>query len=394
MEPAEPDQVASRPGHWASRFVSVVKSLPLALVATLLLVSWIEGHIARRQDMSTIYALEWRRTGSVPRRKEVLTSSILCFGTSLTRFGISPRVLEETLHVPAYNLALSGGQPFPSYLMLRRSLEAGARPRAILVDFMWMPIGQNHTYNERLITEMLTLRDCAEFAWAAGDSSFLGRLAAATLLPSYRARHEVRTNIDFALRGWEPPRVPERLLFDRNMTLNRGALHVPLGKSRGEFDPNHPMIFEKDWACTPVSAQYIGKFFDLASSHKIPVFWLIPPVPENTRERLIEIGVRARYNQFVESMRASHPEVVVLDGSGSRYETSAFFDLIHLARDGAVVWSADVAAAVKRCLEPPRTLAGTWERLPDYRADTKAARIEDIDKTNENLRAMIDRLRR
>jgi hypothetical protein len=394
MEPAEPNQVASRPGNWASRLAMLVKSLPLGLLGMLLFVSLIERHIARRQDMSTIYALEWRRTGLVPRKKEVVDSPILCFGTSLTRFGISPRVLEETLQLPAYNLALSGGQPFPSYLMLRRTLEAGAKPRAILVDFMWMTIGQEHTYNERLITEMITLRDCAEFAWAAGDLNFFGRLAAATLIPSCRARHEVRTNIDFALRGWEPPRVPERLLFDRNATLNRGALLVPLGKTKVEFDPDHPIIFQKDWDCTPVCKQYIGKFLDLASSHKIPVFWLIPPLPENTSGRLTELGIQARFAQFVKSMQVLHPEVVVLDGSGSHYEHSAFFDIIHLDRDGAVVWSADVASAVKRCMDSPQTLAGAWEHLPNYRPDPKAARVEDIDKTNANLRAMIDRLRR
>jgi hypothetical protein len=394
MKPEEPIQVASRVEDWVFHLARAFKALPLALFGAIWIVWLIEGHIARRQDMSTIYAIEWRRTGQAPRKKEVVASPILCFGTSLTRFGISPRVLEETLHLPAYNLALSGGQPFPSYLMLQRSLAAGAKPRAILVDFMWMTIGKDHTYNQRLVTELLTLRDCAEFAWAAQDLSFFGQVAAATLIPSYRARQEVRTNIDFALRGWEPPRVPERLLYDRNMTLNRGALHVPLGKAKVEFDPDHPVIFQKVWSCSPVSERYIDKFLGLASSHKIPVFWLIPPLPEATTARLTELGVQPRFLQFVETMRALHPEVIVLDGSNSRYEPSAFFDMIHLDRDGAVVWSASVAAAVKRHLESPQTLAGAWEHLPNYHPDAMAARIEDIDKTNANLRAMLDRVRR
>jgi hypothetical protein len=60
---------------------------------------------------------------------------ILCFGESLTKLGVVPRVIRERTGRQAYNLALSGSPPMASYFLLRRVLESGAKPRAVIVDF-------------------------------------------------------------------------------------------------------------------------------------------------------------------------------------------------------------------------------------------------------------------
>jgi hypothetical protein len=298
------------------------------------------------------------------------------------------------LHAPAYNLALSGGQPFPMYVALRRALESGARPRAILVDFMWMTVGKPHTYNERLLPEMLTLREAAEYAWAVGDMGFFGQLAVAMHLPSYRARQEIRANIDLALRGQEPYRIPERYLTARNAAANRGAMILAPGKFDGSIDPDQPVMFAKDWSCPPASEHYIERFFALAAEREIPVFWLIPPLPAKSHARLVEIGTKAEFGRLVDRIRSSHPEVVILDGTHAKYDPEAFADPIHMNRAGAAVWSADVAAAVKRRLDSAGTLASRWDHLPDYRPDPQAARLEDLNRTEAILRAALDKLRR
>ena len=61
-------------------------------------------------------------------------ADILCFGDSLVKLGILPRVLEARLGSSAYNLAVLGGQAPGSYFLLRRVLEHGHRPRAAFAE--------------------------------------------------------------------------------------------------------------------------------------------------------------------------------------------------------------------------------------------------------------------
>jgi len=68
------------------------------------------------------------------RRTRRVAHDVLCFGDSQMKFGIAPHVVAARTGRPAYNLAIVGGQPPASYFLLRRALEAGARPSAVLFD--------------------------------------------------------------------------------------------------------------------------------------------------------------------------------------------------------------------------------------------------------------------
>ena len=380
--PASSIQPASR-GRW-----------PIGLVGAIAIVVAAEGYVARRKDdLTSIYAIEWRLNARSIRR-HAAGSSVLCFGTSLTRMGVSPRVLEETMRLPAYNFAMSGAQPFACYVALHDALASGAKPRAVLVDFTWSTLGQPYTFNELGLPEIAALRDCAEYAIAARDASLFARMGLAWLLPSYKGRAEVRANIRAATRGEEPNRNAERFLYARNSSINRGACHQGKIGYDGAVDPSNPVLFPGEWSCPAPCEAYVHKFLDLASSRDIPVFWLLAPMAPGARGPWEASGVAKRYREFVDSVAARHPNVTLIDATESRYTVEAFNDPVHLNRDGAVVFSADLAEAIAGRLARDGGSAPRRIRLPDYRPDPRAGRVEDSRATLAHLKGALEATRR
>src|SRR5947199_7563 len=91
--------------------------------------------------------------------------------------------------------ATTGGRRPASFFLLRRALDAGARPRAIVADFAALMLKDDDNPPKPLnYPELATLRDCLDLAWASRDASFFGSLALGKLLPSYRWRFEIRAN--------------------------------------------------------------------------------------------------------------------------------------------------------------------------------------------------------
>ncbi len=360
---------------------------PAGVLGMIALVVATEGYIGRRDtDLNSMYAIEWKMTGRAIR-KEAAACQVLCFGTSLTKLGVSPRVLEERLGMPSYNFALSGCQPYAAYTALRRALRSGARPKAVVVDFKWSAIATGHTWNERVLPEMATLPECAELAVAARDATFFARMALVWGLPSYRVRKEIRENIMAAVRGEEPTRNWERAIATRNARANRGATHTAKGNYQGELKLDDPNQFPADWRCDPINEAYIGRFFALAAEHGIEAFWLVPPISRTTLARREAIGAEGQYTRFVESVSARHPGVTVIDARGSHYAFEAFFDSTHLNRDGAAALSADLADAIAARLAGRKGDGPRWVRLPDYRPDLRADRVEDMSATLARIAA-------
>lgn len=357
------------------------RAWPLGLAGMLAIIAATEVYVAgRHEDLGTTYSIEWRRAGQAIAR-EAKGSRILCFGTSLTRMGVSPKVLEERLGRPAYNFATSGGQPYSAYTSLRQALAAGSKPEALVVDFTWSALATPHDWNERVLPELASLGECAELAIASRDASFLARIALVRLMPTFRCRTQVRANIVSAVRGEEPKRIPERHIMARNANVNRGGNHAaPTGRVAG-INLNDPTIFPTAWSCVPISESYIHKFLDLAESRGIPVFWLVPPISPQVQGRRDELALEGAYTRFIEGVTAGRRGVVVVDGRGSHYGPEAFFDMIHLNRDGAVAFTDDLAEVIKARLGRGDDMGPSWVRLPEYRPDPLASRVEDLGRS-------------
>ncbi len=108
----------------------VLFKLPYGLIGMLALVAAFERKVdhAAARFMSWI-ELDWRIVGRDATTKAV-GSDVLILGDSMLKFGVAPRVLEQTTGHSVYSLALLDGKPAASYFLLRRALAAGARRRS------------------------------------------------------------------------------------------------------------------------------------------------------------------------------------------------------------------------------------------------------------------------
>ena len=353
---------------------------PVGLLGMLALAVAAEVYVARHdRDFTTIWASSWRLSDRAAR-DEATRCAVLGFGDSLVKHGLAPRVLEPALGRPAYNLAVFNGVAPASFVLLRRALEAGARPAAILVDGELLE--KDPRDYPRLWAEVVTARDALELAVEARDASFFAALMLGRWLPSVRGRYEIRDNLRTALRGETPLTRFELLPHWRNWGLNRGAHLVAANPPAPEF--MHAAIeragyLPTTWDCNPVGAAYARRFLRLAAAGRIPVFWLLPPVNPEIQARRDRGGRDPRYEAFLRRLQARFPDLVVLDGRHCGYDLSAMWDLTHLNRRGAAVFSAEVAAVVRDRLAGGR--GPRWVDLPPYRERPGGIALEDVDQS-------------
>lgn len=362
-------------------------AVPGGLLAMLGMVAGVETYLARRDlDFSTVWAQDWRAGGEAAR-VEAPTCNILCFGDSLLKYGIIPKVVESRAGGRAYNMAMHAGKAPGSYFLLRRALESGARPSAIVVDFDAAHLAIGPLELIRQWPEMLTLRDCLDLATTMKDASLFGELAMAKLLPSLRTRHEIRAAIYAAYkRRRERPRY-EILVHLRNWSLNRGAQVVPKRtRPPSEVDLARRLPPLPAWECDPTNAAYVERFLGLAESRGLPVYWLIAPCKGWVQSERERIGYEQPYNVYVKGLVDRHPNLVVLDARHSGYPERVFDDITHLDREGAVALSASVGDALRARPGP-----GRWVELPPYRDRPSNGGIEDVEQSRIALRQALGR---
>jgi hypothetical protein len=334
--------------------------------------------------------LSWRKSSQAVAGPEA-TAEILCFGDSLVKLGVLPRVIEDYLGLSAYNLAVLAGQPATSFFLFRQVLESGQRPRAVIVDFSAPLLTLSLRTNMECWAEVATCRDAIELAVEAGDPALGIAVVSRWLVPS-RSRHqrlrpshavgEGRTAMDGAFQDGP--------VFERNWHLNRGAQVAPRQfiPIEGAL-PEPPKAVDYRWGPKAVHTEYVARFLSLARSHSIPVFWVLPPVVVSRRERLDSSGVTPAYRDFVSSFLPAYPGLTVLDGQSLGWDTRAFRDPIHLNRDGAVAFSLSIArtmahrfgqreeAKLPRWVKlspPPEVSTHAWEHV-----------LEDLDQSRKAL---------
>jgi len=170
----------------------------------------------------------------------------------------------------------------------------------------------------------------------------------------------------------------------RNWGKNLGA---HLGSSRSTFsgevgeDP-HRKLRSDDWRCHPVNALYVDRLFALAASRGVAVYWVIPPLSPALQSRRERAGSDAAYLDFVRSMQARHPGLTVVDGRHAGYPVAEFNDPTHLNGHGAMAFSHELAAILKR--RGPRA---RWVELPGHRDWPVDVLAEDIDQSRVALEA-------
>jgi hypothetical protein len=312
----------------------------------------IEAGLERhRLDLTRFYIHDWRVSGRSARVAGP-GCDVLCFGDSLVKFGVVPRVIERRLGQPVYNLAVCDGQAPSSYYLFRRAIEAGARPSAVIVDFVPHLLAAGPRHNVRQWPELVTPREVLDLGLTAQHAALFAELAIASLLPSVKDRYEIRVALLRTLRGEPASRREEIPEYVRRWSRNRGAqLCAPRPGYRGEIDADNPAYFPHAWKCHPTNETYVRRFLALAAANGVRVFWLLPPVTPRFQARRDELGLEESHTRFIRSIQANHPNLTVIDSRHAGFDHSQFIDPLHLDCEGAAALSARLAGILARRVE-------------------------------------------
>ncbi len=302
---------------------------------------------------------------------------VLCLGDSMVKEGLLPRVIAARTGRPAYNFAISGGRPPVTYFMLRRLIDAGARPSALVVDFTPAVASADFRDNLAGLAELVSPGDAFDLTWTARDPWIAVTMALDWVVTTLRGRFE----------RYGPGAAEKLAPLLRNLAENAGALVLPANprsSTTAEFW-NERSNLRSPWACDPVNAVYVERTLALAGAHNIPVFWLITPMHPRVQAGRERLGLDDGYTRFVRSIAARHPNVCVIDGRRSAYDPDRFIDATHLDRRGAFVLSVEVAAIVGR--HDPEWNGSRWLELPAYRTRRVDLPGEDLDESRLALKA-------
>ncbi len=349
-------------------------SIPSGLLGLAVLVVAIEAGLGRGGRYENDQAQHWRIKKQVAGR-EAVTCDILSFGDSLVEFAVLPKVIEERSRLSTYNLAVPAGTPAGTYFMLKAAIDAGARPRAVVVDFLpfqfvRMPFFENT--RRRMWPEGANLRELFEFAWSRRDPDFAASMGLARSLKSLRSRDEIRRTIVELLDG-KPFSLGDYRAFiiKWNLRNNRGSLVMPAGSRVADKVVN--IVDIKSDKFDPVYVDYADRFIRLAAQHQIPVYCLLTPISPEHQASYDAAGAPESHNAFLRAKQAEFSNLIVVDGRHSGYDTSLFVDGIHLNRRGSTALSTDLAALIERGPTPDR-----WSDLPRFRDRAVNDLVEDI----------------
>ncbi len=193
-------------------------AFPWGVAGMIVLVAAIECFVSRnRLDFTDPVSLSWRYSAA-----SVTTESpgcdLLCLGDSLIKHGLLPGVIEEETGRRTLNLSAARAPALLTYFFLRRALDAGARPRAIIINAKPAVLLAGPEFNARYWQEVLTPRECVEFSLITRDGPFILATVVGRLLPSLRSRLEIRSQVTAAVRGETDPVPGMNRILLRNWT--------------------------------------------------------------------------------------------------------------------------------------------------------------------------------
>jgi hypothetical protein len=279
--------------------------------------------------------------------------------------------------------------------MLRRALEAGARPRAVVIDYKPAMLAGRPRDFGRNWPELLNISECLELSWAARDATFFASATLAMLFPSVRARHDIRLNIALACQGRGSVFRADTLRYWRHWLVNQGGqVTAPNPDFSGEVSPEiQRRLMSHTFWCDRVNAKYVKKFLTLARDCGIKVFWLLPPVSPAVQREREKSGAEDGHLRFVRAAQKQYPELIVVDGRHSGYRNSVFIDPLHLDSRGACALSVELAEVFDEYgrggVSSPR-----WINLPAYRPRATSLALEPIEDAIVALKRQEGRLMR
>ena len=357
-------------------------SAPWGLAGALVLVVAAElGFDARADRYCGWLAYTWRDSARAARGPEVRDAEILGIGDSLLKQGVVPKILEDRLGRPCYNLAAHGASAPTTYFLFRNALRAGARPRAVVLDVHPNILAVQPKSSGVGWAEVAGPLDVLDMAVTTADLGLVLNAMGSNVLPSVRLRFGVREAVLGDLRGGEPAGRLNLRAIGRNVRVNRGAWVAPVVPPLE--NPERLLWNLPDfgpWRPHPSNVAYLRKLLALATRERITVVWLLPPTSPAWQSRRESLGADRRYCDFVKTMQAEFPGIVVVDGRHAGYPQPAFFDLTHLHARGATELTLALAGLLGPILDVPPGRSA-WVELPPYRGREADPALEDLDRS-------------
>jgi hypothetical protein len=306
----------------------------------------IECSVARNWlELTDPVSLSWRYS-ALAAQSNVRDRDLLFFGDSLIKHALIPSVVKEASGQRAENLGAARCPTLMSHFLLRRSLEGGARPRAIIFNAKPAVLIGGVDFTQRYWEEALTARELLLLFALTRRSEFVASTLAARVLPSLRSRLEIRAHLAAACLGQAGPLHEINRALWRNWTINDGANVVfPHSPYHGnltakDVDNLHPNVFYAD----KTNVLGIDWLLTAAEKQRIPVFWLLPPLSPNLQSAREESGAERGYESFIRGYQLRYPRTLsVLDGRKAGYPAKVFTDATHLNAVGAISVSRAVA---------------------------------------------------
>ncbi|MHB1556218.1 MAG: hypothetical protein ACYC61_01940 [Isosphaeraceae bacterium] len=392
--PARPDlahgtSTSAAPMPRVRRRASVVPWGVLGAIGLIVAIEWTLGR--NWLDLSDPVSVSWRYADDAASHESALCN-VLFLGDSLVKHGLIPSVVERESGIKSVNLAAARAPALMTYFALRRALESGAHPRAIVINTKPAVLIAGVDYNAGYWPSALSARECIELGRITGKATFGVEMLVARLFPSIRSRLEVRSQIMAALNGTADPISEINRVLWRNWSANGGANVASLNSAyRGELSPQIRDNLHPDrWYVDRSNAKGIELVLGLARVRGIRVFWLLPPISPGLQQWRERSGSEASYEDFVRAYQARYPSTLtVLDARRVVTDPSSFIDATHLAGRGAIVLSRTVAAALRDQKAKSPAPADGW-RILEPPAGDGARRdevvLEDLDRSKEIVR--------
>jgi hypothetical protein len=316
-------------------------------------------------------------------------AEILCLGDSLVKLGILPRVLANRLSGTAYNLGVLGGQAPNSYFLLRKVLEKGNHPRALVVDFSENLLAFSPSQNAACWSHLHGWRDSLDVAWHAADPALAISTGLHRLLPGWcdqSQRHRLFAGASRGKTMMQPADAPG--VFERNWRFNLGAQVAPRDFVAVEETQSDSRC---RWQPNRANSSYVDRLLGMAEARQIPVFWVLTPTIKGHRHRLAQSSSSAAYHRFIAARVARFSCLTVLDGENLGWSIDAFRDPTHVNRVGAVRLSLAVAAAIAPRLRGSRSGPNWVDLIGSPREETGQYQnlVEDLDQSRSAVEPIV-----
>ena len=258
--------------------------------------------------------------------------------------------MDRTTGQRTLNLSAAQASTLLTQSLLRRALDSGARPKALIVNAKPAVLLGGPEVNARAWQEVFSLRDGFELLRITGNAPFVASTLVGRLFPSLRSRLEIRSAITAALSGeTDKIRAINPVLW-RNWSVNGGAQRCfrrgPFSAVRSPPEVRQQLYTDLFYV-DPANAQAIEGILEIAAERRIPIFWVLFPLSPKLQSLRDQSGADERHDEFLRSIVARHSgQLTVLDARRSGYPAAFFADATHLNRRGALALSRSVAAAV------------------------------------------------